>query len=135
MSRAFTCILCPNGCDMEAEIADGVLVGLTGSLCPKGREYVEQELNNPLRNIATSVLVEGGELPLCSVRLTKPIPKARIFDVIAEINKLKLVAPLELGQVVIPAVLGLDSDVITTKPVARAVRRIAPSPMRHNISL
>ena len=70
-----------------------------------------------MRNIATSVLVTGGELPLASVRLTKPIPKDRIFDVMTEIRKVHLTAPVEEGEVVISNVLGLESDVILTRSV------------------
>ena len=83
MTREFTCIICPNGCEISADYeiqADQSVVirSLEGATCKRGAEYVKQELTDPKRNIATSVLVEGGELPLASVRLTAPIPKARI---------------------------------------------------------
>ncbi|MCI9163045.1 MAG: DUF1667 domain-containing protein [Lachnospiraceae bacterium] len=118
MLREFTCIICPNGCEIQAEIKDGALTSLTGHTCPKGEAYVRQELTDPRRNIATSVLVQGGELPLASVRLTSPIPKARIFDAMAEIRKVSLKAPVEAGTVVIAGILGYDCDVIVTKSVA-----------------
>ena len=70
-----------------------------------------------MRNIATSVLVKGGELPLVSVRLTDPIPKERIFDAMAEIRRCRLTAPVMTGDVVIKGILGYDSDVIVTKEV------------------
>lgn len=121
MNRVFTCILCPNGCEIEAEIGDkspdSVIASMRGNLCDKGRGYVEQEVLHPMRNIASSVLVDGGELPLVSVRLTAPVPKERIFDAMAEIRKQRLAAPVARGQVVIHDVLGLGSDVIATKSV------------------
>ncbi len=119
MMREFTCIICPNGCSIEAEVMDGEVLSVEGALCPKGREYVRQELTNPQRNIATSVRVVDGELPLASVRLTKPIPKGRIFDAMEEIKKIRLTAPVEAGTVVIAGILGYDSDVIVTKSVDR----------------
>ena len=70
-----------------------------------------------MRNIATSILVEGGELPLASVRLSAPIPKAKIFDVMNEIRKVKRTAPVHEGEVVIENVLGLGSNVIVTRTV------------------
>ena len=120
MVREFTCIMCPLGCDLRAEAGQGenedeILV--TGNTCRKGKEYAVQELTDPQRNIATSVLVFGGELPLASVRLTRAIPKERIFDVMAEIRKQRLTAPVKAGQIVIQDVLGLGSDVIVTKTV------------------
>ena len=120
MKRTFTCIVCPNGCEVEAEYEGTTVLSVTGNLCPKGKAYVTQELVDPRRTIATSVRVEGGSLPLASVRLTKAIPKDRIFDVMAEINRQTLTAPVHIGDVVIADVLGLGSDVIVTKHIDRA---------------
>lgn len=122
MLRTFTCIMCPQGCDITAELAEnteraGEILQISGNRCPKGKEYVTQEILSPMRNIATSVLVEGGELPLASVRLTRPIPKARIFDVMEEIRRVRVTAPVMEGDIVIHDCLGLGSDVMVTKTV------------------
>ena len=89
-----------------------------GHRCPKGENYVKQEFSAPVRSISSTVLVEGGELPLTSVRLTKPIPRERIFDAMREIRKVKVKAPVSIGTVVIKGILGYDSGVIVTKNVA-----------------
>lgn len=124
MTREFTCIMCPNGCviDVEYEPAasaeDVPVIGtIQGNLCPRGVDYVRQELIDPRRTISTSILVEGGELPLVSVRLTSPIPKNRIMDAMAEIRRYKVTAPVKAGTVVIHNLFGLGSDVIVTKTV------------------
>ena len=57
------------------------------------------------------------EMPLASVRLSAPIPKAKIFDVMNEIRKVKRTAPVHEGEVVIENVLGLGSNVIVTRTV------------------
>ena len=143
MLREFTCIMCPQGCEIVVEtekeaagtgkalekagnIAEGNKCHnvqgeyrITGNRCTRGAEYGIQEMENPMRSIASSVLVEGGELPLASVRLTRPIPKGKIFAVMEEIKKIKLSAPVEEGTVVISNVLGLGSDVMVTKAVER----------------
>lgn len=123
MKRNFTCIVCPNGCEITAEYdvkEDGSIVpgAVEGHTCKRGEEYVKQELTDPRRTIASSVLVRGGELPLASVRLTKPIPKARIFDAMKEIRKITLDAPVEAGAVLAADLLGLGTDLIVTKGVA-----------------
>ncbi|MGD8399455.1 MAG: DUF1667 domain-containing protein [Bacillota bacterium] len=118
MLKEYTCIICPNGCELTAEVTDGRVVAVRGAACRRGRDYVERELTNPQRNIASSILLEGGELPLVSVRLSKPIPKEKIFAVMAVIKKARLRAPVRAGQVAIANVLGLGSDVIVTKHVA-----------------
>ena len=117
MKRTFTCIVCPNGCEIDAEYEGTQVLNITGQLCPKGKTYVTQELVNPQRTIATSVSVQGGIMPLASVRLTNAIPQNRIFDVMAEINMQTLTAPVYINDIVIENVLGLNSDVIATKNV------------------
>ena len=52
MLREYTCIICPNGCDIRAQIEereDGSrrICSVEGAACPKGRAYVEQELTDP----------------------------------------------------------------------------------------
>ena len=120
MKRTFTCTVCPNGCEIEAEYEGAQVRAVTGNLCPRGRDYVTQELVDPRRTIASSVRVADGSMPLASVRLTAPIPKDRIFDAMAQINAQTLDAPVAIGDVVISRLLGLDCDVIVTRNVSRA---------------
>ncbi len=146
MRKTITCIICPNGCLLSADVSepgtdapvtgtenprsiDSPVTGagcprvidgpVTGAGCPRGEAYFIQEITDPRRTLTSSVLVTGGELPLCSVRLTEPIPIARIPDVMKEIRKMKVEAPLESGTILIRDVLGLGSDVITTKTIQR----------------
>ena len=146
MRKTITCIICPNGCLLSADVSepgtdapvtgtenprsiDSPVTGagcprvidgpVTGAGCPRGEAYFIQEITDPRRTLTSSVLVTGGELPLCSVRLTEPIPIARIPDVMKEIRKMKVEAPLESGTILIRDVLGLGSDVITTKTIRR----------------
>lgn len=119
MLKKYTCIICPNGCEIEAEIENGEIVAVSGATCPKGEAYVRQEITAPQRNIATSILVKNGELPLASVRLTRAIPRERIFDAMQVIRTVVVEAPVQAGTVVVEKILGYDSDVIVTKSVAR----------------
>ncbi len=134
MRKTITCIICPNGCLLSADVSvpgtDASVTGtgcprvidspVTGAGCPRGEAYFIQEITDPRRTLTSSVLVTDGELPLCSVRLTEPIPIARIPDVMKEIRKMKVEAPLESGTVLIRDVLGLGSDVIATKTIRKA---------------
>lgn len=122
--RSYTCIICPNGCDLEATYVqkeDGTVdvLSVTGNTCKKGEAYARQELVDPRRTIASSVLVKHGTMPLVSVRLDRPVPKKEIFQVMDAIRHITLEAPVKAGQVVIKDVLGLDSDVIATRDVER----------------
>ena len=121
--KTITCIICPNGCLLSADVSvpgtDASVTGtgcprvidspVTGAGCPRGEAYFIQEITDPRRTLTSS-----------SVRLTEPIPIARIPDVMKEIRKMKVEAPLESGTVLIRDVLGLGSDVIATKTIRKA---------------
>lgn len=117
MLREFTCIICPNSCDITVELKDSDICSVTGADCKRGVAYVEQELTAPMRTISTCVAVKNGTAPLTSVRLDRAIPKERIFSVMNEIKKVELEAPVRIGDYVIKDVLGLGSNVIVTKNV------------------
>lgn len=61
--------------------------------------FAEQEITDSQRNIANSILVKDGDLPLVSVRLTQPISKDKILDVVKVIKPVSVHAPLSSGQV------------------------------------
>ena len=117
MNRTLTCIICPNGCELEIAYEGDQILSVTGNKCPKGAEYAEQEIKNPMRTIASSVNLEGGSMPLVSVRVNGPIPKAKIMDVMEVIRKTTVTAPVKIGDVVIADVLGLGVDVVATRNV------------------
>ncbi len=95
---------------------DGEII-VKGNLCPRGKEFAVEELKNPERILPTSVKVVGGDQPLVSVKTSKPIPKSRIFDVMEEIKKVEVRAPVEIGDVILKNVLNLGADVIATREV------------------
>ena len=37
MKKQFTCIVCPNGCEIEAEVENGQVISVTGHTCPSRR--------------------------------------------------------------------------------------------------
>lgn len=117
MIKIFTCIICPNGCEIEVSLDKEKIIGIEGATCKKGEDYVNQELTNPQRNIATSVKVINGDMEIVSVRLNKNIPKERIFDVMDEIKQLEVKAPIKIGDILKSNILDLDVDLIATKNI------------------
>lgn len=117
MLKKFVCIVCPNGCEITAEVEDGKILSVEGATCKRGEEYVESEITNPMRNVATSLLLKDGELPLAPVRLDKPIPKAKIFEAMEEIHKVILRAPVHIGDVAVENVCGCGCNAIVTKEI------------------
>ncbi len=119
MLKILTCIVCPIGCDIVAEIDNNTIKSIKGNKCAKGTTYLKNEIYNPMRTIATSVCVSKGDLPLVSVRVDKPILKAEIFNVMNIIKKIQLEAPVNIGDIIIKNVAGLDANVIATKNIKR----------------
>jgi CxxC motif-containing protein len=49
--------------------------------------------------------------------LSKPVPKASLFKVMAEAKKVILLAPVRIGQVALKDIAGTGADLIVTKHV------------------
>jgi CxxC motif-containing protein len=124
MKRSMICVICPNGCLLEVdyeEEKEGIQIkAITGELCKKGPKWAQKELVLPMRTVTSSVLVEGGELPLVSVRTNTPIPLDRVLDLMEEIRKLKVKAPVKIGQVILEDPKGIKTQLIATREVRRA---------------
>jgi len=98
--------------------AEGNLA-IQGSVCKLGDEWTKQEVENPMRTISSSIPVENGDWLMVSVRTDRPIPLGKIFDVMGEIRKKTLAAPVTLGDVIIANPAGTDTDIIATRDVAK----------------
>ena len=116
MRKCFTCVICPNGCRREVE-ADGGIISVTGNLCPRGVEYANEEITDPKRTIASSVLVDGGVMEIASVRLDKAVSKSLIFPIMDVIKALHVAAPVHIGDVIIHDILSSGADLIATRNV------------------
>lgn len=115
--REIVCVSCPVGCRIKVRIENGQLERLEGNRCPRGEEYARQEALEPRRVLPTSVKVVGGTAPLVSVRTDRPVPKERLEELMAEIKRLAVEAPVEIGQVIARDLLGTGSHLIATRSV------------------
>ena len=114
--RMITCINCPVGCRITVQLQDGQVVSLSGNACRRGERYAKQECVAPERIVTAVVPVEGSQTPL-SVKTRGPVPKALIGSVMAALSELRLSAPVQAGEVVLPDVCGSGVDVIATRSV------------------
>ena len=114
MSKELTCIVCPRGCRLT--IDDNLNV--TGNSCPRGAQYAKDEMTNPKRMITSIVRVKNRENMMVSVKTSQSIPKGKIFEVMAEIEKVSVNAPVHIGDIVIKDVLGTGSNIVATKEIA-----------------
>ena len=107
------CITCPRGCHLEVDEA----MNVKGNFCPRGAKYAVDELTNPKRMVTSTVRVEGHAMKRLPVMTSQPIPKGKIFDVMAEIQKITVTEALPIGSVIIKNVCGLDADIVSTRPL------------------
>ena len=132
--KELICITCPKGCHLKV---DEETFAVTGNSCPRGAVYGANELRNPVRVVTSTVIVEGPQsrLPETSpakgrgtgeagggvslrrlpVKTDRPIPKGKMFAVMAEIAKVRVKAPVHVGDILIPNVAGTDGNVVATK--------------------
>lgn len=110
MKRQITCIICPMGCSMEAEVEDGKMLGVTGNTCPRGAAYALAECTNPMRTVTSTVLCDDGSV--VPVKTESMIPKDKIFECMKIINRTVAHLPVSAGDTIIEDCFG--SKVIAT---------------------
>ena len=112
MKRELTCIVCPMGCQMTAELVEGKVVSVTGNTCPRGKQYAIDECTNPMRIVTSTVrTVSGG---VVAVKTDRPIPKAKMRECMEEINRACVALPVRIGDVIIKNVVETDACVVAT---------------------
>ena len=118
MTQELTCIRCPMGCHLTVE-TDGDHITVSGNTCPRGEEYGKKEVTAPVRTVTSSVRVDGGTLPLVSVKTASDVPKDKTFDVMAEIRACRVNAPVHIGDVLIENAAGTGAAIVATRSVDR----------------
>lgn len=112
--RHLTCIVCPVGCQLTAEMENGVVVKVSGNLCKRGEEYAKTECVNPVRTLTTTVRIQNSN-PL-PVRSEKPLPKKELFHAMEIINTVTLseVQKVSIGDVIVKNIADTGIDIIAT---------------------
>ncbi len=113
----FICINCPLSCTVELFEENGEVQEVRGNECAVGEKYAVTEYLDPRRRVTTTVRVRGGVLPVVPVATSAPVPKRLVREVVRALAGVELQAPVEMGQVVMPDILGTGVDVVTTRPL------------------
>ena len=113
MKRELTCIGCPMGCLLRAEVKDGIVQNVEGFSCKVGERYAHEELTAPRRMVTALCRVQGTRAPL-PVKTSRPVDKRLVFDCLKAISGYTACAPVHIGDVLIHGVCGTDADVVAT---------------------
>lgn len=114
MTKEMTCIVCPIGCQLTLE-PQGDTFAVSGNKCPRGQKYAIEEMTAPKRVVTSTVAVDRGMYPVISVKTEAPVPKELIFEVLKDISKVMMAAPVVIGDVVIENVQGTGVNVVATR--------------------
>ena len=117
MKREITCICCPMGCPIAAEIESGIVLSVSGYGCKRGEKYAWQECVSPVRVVTASVAVRGGNLARASVKTSVPVDKALVMRVMNEIHGVSVSAPVHIGDVLVRNIAGSGANLLATRGV------------------
>ena len=113
-----TCIVCPLECKIKLLVKDSEVLSIEGNRCPRGAVFAQSEIN-PKRTLITVLKVNGGDLPVVSVKTSKPIPKDLIPKAMKDLSKVIVEAPVKAGDTIVKNLLGLEVDVVATRDVEK----------------
>jgi len=107
----------------EEAMLDGTTsVSVKGALCKRGVKYATEECVAPKRMVTTLVRVGGRRAPL-PVKTAAPVPKEKIFDILAAAHAACVTPPVRIGDVVVADVCGTGVDIVATSVVQSAASR------------
>ena len=132
--KHFTCVTCPVGCEVDVELQSGNIVSMKGNKCDKVKEFVLQELKEPIRVLTTTVRIKGAKYAMLPVRTDKPIPKRLFTQVIEQLESIDLQAPVNMSDVIVKDVAGSGANIVATRTMAPIVSRGHSSPANYSSS-
>lgn len=115
-TKDLVCIVCPNGCRLQIDCADGVPVkdSIRGNKCRRGAAYAWSEVTAPMRMVTTTVRCTVPGTPVLPVRLSAEIPKDRVRDAMAAASAVRVTKNTHRGDIVKRNLAGLGVDLIAT---------------------
>lgn len=116
MVKELICISCPIGCHLKVNIENKTV---EGNNCKRGEIYGINEVTNPVRVITSTVRIIEGEVPVISVKTSKPVSKELNFKIMEVLKQVKIEAPIRIGDVIIKNILDTGADIIATRNVIR----------------
>ena len=119
ITEEMICITCPMGCTLQVTHDGETLIHVDGNTCNRGLAYVESELTDPRRMVATTVRVRDGLHPLVPVYTEGAFPKPQIFALLRKIREVEVEAPVKADQIILENALGTGINVIASRDMPR----------------
>lgn len=113
--KEFICIECPKGCHLTIDDQ----LNVTGNTCLRGKTYAINEVTCPKRIVTSTVVIKSELVSRLPVMTENEIPKEKMFDIVKELNNVRLVAPIKCRDVVIENVCGTGVNIIATRTIEK----------------
>ncbi len=115
------CVTCPKGCTLWVKREGQTVLSVSGNGCKRGLNYVQQELTDPRRMVASSVRLKGGLHPLLPVYTSAPFPKPRIPELLTLLREIEVTTPVSLDQVVLENVLDTGINIHASREMKKVI--------------
>lgn len=114
-NQEIICVGCPLGCHVVLTVDElGKIAKFDGNECRAGEKYTAEEFKAPIRVFTGTVRTKGSSRPLLPVRTSAPIVKANILECGTHLYDIEVAPPIKIGDVVIPNILNIGADLIST---------------------
>jgi CxxC motif-containing protein len=111
--KNITCIVCPKGCKLFVNEKNNFEV--SGNLCSRGAVYGKNEVQNPMREVSSTVLISGAHIAMLPVKTNGEIPKNLVCQAVMQLNNVCIKAPVNMGDVVLKNVLNTGVDFVASR--------------------
>jgi len=118
VTEKIICITCPKGCTLEVTHDGGTVLNVKNG-CSRGKKYVQAELVDPRRMVATTVNIQNAEHPLLPVYTSEPFPKPMIKELLKTIRQTEVNAPVQMGDTIIENVLGTGINILASRDFSK----------------
>ena len=109
--KEFVCIECPKGCRLSIDEN----LNVTGNTCIRGKKYAINEVTCPKRIITSTVVVNSKIVSRLPVMTENDVPKDLMFDIVKELNNVRVEVPVKCRDVIIENVCGTGVNIIATR--------------------
>ena len=114
--RNLTCIVCPMGCPLTADVENGQVIRIEGQTCKRGEAYARTEITDPRRTLTTTMRTsDEGRVP---VKSSAPLPKGLLVDCMKKINVAEAKLPVNAGDVLIGNIFSTGIDIVATDGIS-----------------
>jgi len=122
MKKTIICISCPLGCNLAVEYNNKAIISVLGNACNRGAKYAGKEIFSPERVVTSTVKIIGARVPLLSVKTDCSVSKEKMFDIMKQIFKIQIEAPIKRGSIICENICGSGANLVATRTLDKTTQ-------------